>query len=121
MNFGIGTDIVDIERIEKVIARSKNFVSKVYTEKEILYCEAKNKVKFQSYAGKFAGKEAVSKALGTGVSGFSLKDIEIINNENGKPIVVLSDLLKEKLKDLKIEISISHEKKYAIAFVLIQN
>jgi len=115
---GIGTDIVEIHRIKKAIERSEHFKKRVFTEKEIEKVELK-KDPFPSYAGRFAGKEAISKAIGTGVRGFNLVDIEILNDELGKPIVVLYGSLKEKLENSKVELSISHSKEYATAFAVI--
>ena len=74
--YGIGTDIIEISRIEKAINQTSLFKRKVYTEKEIEHIE-KKRHPYASYAGRFAAKEAVSKAFGTGVHGFSLGDIEI--------------------------------------------
>lgn len=109
---GIGTDIIEIERIKKAIEK-KGFKERVFTEKELN--ELKNK-RIESYAGKFSAKEAISKALGTGVRGFSLVDIEILNDEMGKPKVYLKGALKDK--EVKIELSISHCKEYATATAL---
>ena len=86
--YGIGTDIIEISRIREAINRTSSFKRKVYTEKEIEYIE-KKKEPYASYAGRFAAKETVSKALGTGVRGFSLNDVEILNDELGKPTVTL--------------------------------
>ncbi|MGL4567841.1 MAG: holo-ACP synthase, partial [Fusobacteriaceae bacterium] len=73
----------------------------------------------ESYAGKFSAKEAVAKAFGTGVRGFDLKDIEILRDELGKPVVHLGEVLRERYKDHKIELSISHCKEYATAVAII--
>ena len=86
----------------------------VYTEKEIEIIEKKGS-KAASYAGRFSAKEAISKALGTGVRDFNLTDIEILNDELGKPYVVLKNELKGRMVDMRIEISISHSKEYATA------
>ncbi len=115
---GLGNDIIEIERIEKALLRTKSFKEKVYTKKEIEYAEKKNK-KYETFAGKFAAKEAIAKAFGTGVRDFSLIDIEILNDSVGKPYVVLKESLKEKYQDYKIEISISHSKTYAIATAIL--
>ncbi len=119
MIYGIGTDIVQIDRIKKNI-ENKNFIYKIYTEKEQIYLE-KRKFSPQTAAGIFAAKEAVSKALGTGISGFYLTDIEILKDEFDKPIVLLHNKALEISLDKgigKINISISHEKEYAIAFAV---
>ena len=116
--YGIGTDIIEISRIEKAINQTALFKKKVYTEKEIEHIE-KKKNPYASYAGRFASKEAVSKAFGTGVYGFSLSDIEILNDEMGKPYVTLYNAIKEKAQGLLIQISISHSREYAVSTVMI--
>ena len=116
--YGIGTDIIEISRIREAINRTLSFKRKVYTEKEIEYIE-KKKEPYASYAGRFAAKEAVSKALGTGVRGFSLNDVEILNDELGKPTVTLYNNLLNHVEDLKIQISISHSREYAVSTVII--
>ena len=116
--YGIGTDIIEISRIRDAINRTSSFKRKVYTEKEIEYIE-KKKEPYASYAGRFAAKEAVSKALGTGVRGFSLSDVEILNDELGKPNVILYNEILKHAKDLKIKISISHSREYAVSTVII--
>ena len=79
---GLGNDLIEIERIEKAVNRSDKFMEKIYSEKEREYLS--DKKGFASYAGKFAAKEAVAKAMGTGVRGFAMSDIEILNDEMGK-------------------------------------
>ena len=116
--YGIGTDIIEISRIRDAINRTSSFKRKVYTEKEIEYIE-KKKEPYASYAGRFAAKEAVSKALGTGVRGFSLSDVEILNDELGKPNVILYNEILKHAKALKIQISISHSREYAVSTVII--
>ena len=116
--YGIGTDIIEISRIRDAINRTSSFKKKVYTEKEIEYIEKKTEP-YASYAGRFAAKEAVSKALGTGVRGFSLSDVEILNDELGKPNVILYNEILKHAKDLKIQISISHSREYAVSTVII--
>ena len=116
--YGIGTDIIEIWRIKNAINNTALFKSKVYTKKEIEYIEKKRNP-YASYAGRFAAKEAVSKAFGTGVYGFSLKDIEILNDELGKPYVTLYGKIKKLSKNLKIQISISHSREYAVSTVII--
>ncbi len=116
--YGIGTDIIEISRIEKAINQTALFKKKVYTEKEIEHIE-KKKNPYASYAGRFAAKEAVSKAFGTGIYGFSLSDIEILNDEMGKPYVMLYNAIKEKAQGLVIQISISHSREYAVSTVII--
>ncbi|ENK1244357.1 holo-ACP synthase [Clostridium sporogenes] len=123
MIYGIGTDITEIKRIEKATTRNKNFINKLFTKDEVELWEKKN-FNLWFIAGRFAAKEAISKALGTGIRGFNFKDIEIINNELGKPEVVLKpkaeEIIKKISKNYKIHLSISHEKEYAIAYALLE-
>lgn len=113
---GIGNDIIEIYRIEKAMKR-KMFVEKVFTKKEIEQID-RHGAKVESYAGRFCAKEAISKAFGTGIRGFKLTDIEIINNELGKPEVFFYGELKIKNRSVKIELSISHTKEYATAVAI---
>ena len=92
--FGIGIDIIEINRIENVLERTPRFLERNFTEKEIDYFKQKN-FKSESIAGNFASKEAISKAIGTGIRGFRLKDIEILRDELGKPIVNTYNNLRE--------------------------
>lgn len=107
----VGIDIVEVERIKSAIEKNPKFIEKVFTEKEIEYCEAR-KNKYESYAGRFAAKEALSKAIGTGFRDLSFLDIEVTNNALGNP--------KISYKDIKASISISHETHYAISIVIIE-
>src|ERR1035437_7637538 len=89
MIIGTGIDITDIEGIKTSFEQNKRFVYRVFTAYEIEYCESKP-FKYQHYSGRFAAKEAMMKALGTGWNnGISWKQIEVINNSNGKPEIVL--------------------------------
>lgn len=124
-----GVDIVEIDRVKRVIdKRGQAFVKKVFTRREIEYCEGKKISKYHSYSARFAAKEAVAKALGTGFgkgSGLKdgLKDIEILNDESGKPYVVLSGKFQECFKSLNgksISLSMSHCKNYAVAHVIVE-
>jgi holo-[acyl-carrier protein] synthase len=123
--FGIGTDIVNIKRIEKSIKLNGNkFKNKIFSKNEILYCE-KKKNPFPFYAKRFAAKEALSKALGTGIQkDVKFKNIEILNNINGKPSIKLkgtTDLfLKKKIKKKYfIYLSLSDDMPWAQATVII--
>ena len=118
----IGVDIVHIERISKNIDDiNDRFINRVYTKDEINYCKNKNNISLH-FAGKLAGKEAVSKALKMSwKKGVNWKDIEIINEENGIPSVVLRGEAKKVADERKIkniQLSISHENEYAIAFAI---
>ena len=121
MIVGIGNDIIEIERIEKAILK-EGFKNKVYTQRELENIEKRGN-RIETYAGIFSAKEAISKAIGTGVREFSLTDLEILNDDLGKPYVVVSEkldkILKTKKEDYQIEISISHSKKYATAMAII--
>ena len=119
-----GVDIIEIDRIRKSLEELESFRSRVFTDHEICYCEGRNKAKYESYAARFAAKEAVLKALGTGLSdGLVLKDIEIRNDERGKPEVVLMRRALEVYRRLgagSIDISLSHCGGYAVAFAVIE-
>ena len=115
---GLGTDIVEVKRIEKAINKTSVFVTKVFTAKEIEYCESKPN-KYERYAGRFCAKEAVSKALGTGVRDFKLCDIEINNDSLGKPEVILYGALESKRNNIEIHLTISHCKEYGTATAII--
>ncbi|MDO4618756.1 MAG: holo-ACP synthase [Clostridia bacterium] len=119
MIFGIGTDIVKVKRIEKLMEK-EGFLDRIFTGREVEYFK-KHNMKSESVAAGFAAKEAVSKAMGTGISGFNFSDIEILHEENGKPNVNLLGKAKELSGDRKIHISISHERENAIAFCVIED
>ena len=114
----IGTDIIAIARIEKAIERwRERFLRRVYTEPELRLCRRKP----SRLAGRFAGKEAVMKALGTGAKGVSWREIEILSERSGKPVVNLHGKARDKADELgldKLAISLSDSKEYAIAFVV---
>lgn len=118
MNIGeIGIDIIEIKRIEKAINNNPRFLEKMFTEKEIEYFEAKN-FKVETIAGNFAAKEAISKAMGTGIRNFKFKDIEVLRNDLGKPIVKTYNNLKDiciHYNVIEVKVSISHCKEYAVA------
>jgi len=124
--FGIGTDIVNIRRIKKTIQKkNKKFKERIFCVNEIKYCENK-KNPFSYYAKRFAAKEALSKALGTGIrKGINFKDIEVSNDKLGKPMIKLSSnvekYLKKKIKSKKyyIYLSISDDSPWAQATVII--
>ena len=124
MIIGCGIDLVKIERIEKIIKKwGDNFIFRIFTSLEKEYCEKKKGNKYQSYAGKFAAKEALLKALGLGLREANWKEIEVTNNELGQPIINTSGKLKNiaLAKGVsKYFISISHAKEYAIAQVILE-
>jgi len=116
----IGVDITEIERINDLINRYGNrFLKRVFTDKEIEYCN-KKATAASSYAARFATKEAVFKATGLGLNqGMSWRDIEVLNDQNGKPFIKLSGITKEKLNSKKIHLSLSHSKGHAISMVVV--
>ncbi len=119
--FSIGVDIVQVKRIEKLMEkRTEQFYGKIFTEKEILYIYERSSNP-KTVAGLFSAKEAIVKALGTGIGRISWLDIEIIHDDYGKPLVNKSDKLNTILLERgkkSIDISISHEEDYAIAFAI---
>ena len=121
MIVGIGNDIIEIERIEKAISK-EGFKAKVFTQREIENI-VKRGNRTETYAGIFSAKEAISKAIGTGVREFALTDLEILNDDLGKPYVIVSDklnkIIQRKKESYQIEIAISHSKKYATAMAII--
>ncbi len=121
MKIKCGTDIIEIERIKESIDSLKGkFIERVFTESEIQYCESKKSQKYQHYAARFAAKEAVFKAISDSIKDkFSIcwKDIEILNNEEGRPFV---KIIGVNLKNIEsIDLSISHCKQYATAVAII--
>lgn len=116
-----GTDIIEIERIKKSIERSgERFLHLIYTPNEIKYCESKKNAKYSHYAGRFAAKEALYKAVYPMLKerfGITWKNAQIINDENGKPKIEFLGIEFEQIKS--IDISISHCKEYATANVTI--
>lgn len=122
MIVGIGTDIIEINRIENKLRKGENFKHKIFSENEILYCE-KRENKFESYAVRFAAKEAFLKALGIGIFEFNeLNQIEIITDQKGKPSINLNiEALKafENFNIGEIHLSLSHSNTHALAFVVI--
>jgi len=117
-----GTDIIEIARIKDAIEK-EGFKERVYTEKEIEYCESKNIQKYQSYSGRFAAKEAIFKALSTLIEDkYKIKwtDFEIINDKEGKPNVQINTDIIDKSLIKNIDISISHCKEYATAVCIME-
>ena len=121
---GIGTDIVDVNRIKKSI-KNKIFLSRLFSKEEIFKCSKLNNSS-NCYAKRFAAKEAFVKALGTGIAnGINFNEIIVLNEKNGKPFIKIigktKKIVNKKLKKTKskISLSLSDEKKYAVAFVTI--
>ena len=117
MIFGIGTDIVEISRIAQAI-QSRAFLAKCFTDAEITRCNTGGVKSAENFAGYFAAKEAVAKALGTGFRGFTPRDIEIYHNEAGKPLVRLAPHIPAPA-GAAIHVSISHGKDHATAMTII--
>ena len=121
--FGIGTDIVKVDRIKKLINK-KSFLNRLFNKYEILKCK-KKKYSSNCLAKRFAAKEAFSKALGTGISrGINFNEIVVLNEKNGKPFIRLIDKTKKIVerkikKKYKISLSLTDEENYAVAFVTI--
>ena len=119
---GIGTDLIEIVRIQRAIEKNPHFMERVYTANEIAYCRRKKNA-WQSFAARFAAKEAVSKALGTGIGPVGLIEIEILNAENGQPKVVLHGKALQLAADRNIQrvhISLSHSEAYAMATAVLE-
>jgi len=115
-----GTDIIEISRIKESIERSgKSFLNIIYTPEEIEYCESKKNAKYYHYAGRFAAKEAIYKAVSALLKNkfdISWKNAQVINDANGNPKI---EFIGIDIKNLKnIDISISHCKEYAVATVI---
>lgn len=123
MIIGIGTDIIEIDRVA-LACENQNFRIKYFTKAELDYFDKLKNKGAESMAGSFAAKEAVAKALGTGFSGFMPGDIEILRRESGKPIVKLYGnalTISQNMNISQIHISISHCKKMAIAYAVAEN
>lgn len=116
---GIGVDIIEIKRIKEAVKNhGEKFLNRIYTERELKYCFAfaKEKIRFPELAVRFAAKEAYTKALGTGIRGIHFKEIEIINNQLGKPHIAVNG------KTLpNVHVSLSHSQEFAVAMVTIEN
>lgn len=123
MIVGIGTDIVRVDRISRLLERYPDFVQRVFSAGEISYCRDKASPE-QSYAARFAAKEAVMKALGTGWDGqVNWRDIEVQSGGDGKPQIRLHGGAREKMALLEadsVQLSLAHEREYALAFVVLE-
>ncbi|MCI0473230.1 MAG: holo-ACP synthase [Ignavibacteria bacterium] len=117
---GIGIDIIDIKRIKSISEKfGDKFFERIFTDKEIEYCKSFKAKPDPHFAGRFASKEAYSKALGTGISkDFKWKDIEILNDERGKPYI--HHTAESEFSKYKYYISISHTDEYASAVVIME-
>jgi holo-[acyl-carrier protein] synthase len=121
--YGIGTDILEVERMAKMVARGRQYLKTIFTVKEMEYCEAKAR-QSEHYAARYAAKEAILKALGTGWrDGLAYSEIEILNDELGKPRVFLHGKVKDFFDRQQVKqasISLSHTDKIAIAIAILE-
>lgn len=117
---GIGCDIIEVERVAQVLERhGPSFLAKSFTPNEQAYC-LKHKMPARHFAGRFAAKEAVAKALGCGFgASLAFLDIEILNNPAGQPHATLTAEAAERFGHPEIHLSISHAKLYATAFAIV--
>jgi holo-[acyl-carrier protein] synthase len=124
MIFGIGTDLIEVERVAEKMEKKQGFKELVFSAGEIIYCEART-YKYEHYAARFAAKEAFLKAIGTGWrNGTAFNEIEIYNDEEGKPEIRFHGLTAKTIADLKlgkIFVSLSHLKTMACAMVIIES
>jgi len=122
MIIGIGTDIIEIQRIEKAIEQyGENFLRRIFTDTERNYCEQFNDTKYLHYAARFAAKEAFSKAIGTGITeGFKFSEIGVKNEKSGKPKIEMFGGMAKQWGDCIVLVTLSHTNKNATAFVLIE-
>ena len=122
MIIGIGSDMIELDRVTEKVNKDKGFREKVFSQNEIDFCESN--LKFENYAARFAAKEAFLKATGFGLLlGYDLSRIEIVNDDKGKPSIVLNGNFAELAKQNswnKIHLSISHLKQVACAVVIIE-
>ena len=123
---GLGVDIVEIERMRSILERTKSFAEKVFSEAERTYCDKKSNPAAH-YATRFAAKEAVVKALGTGFSdGIWVRDIEVVRTAKGRPQVVLSGRAKEVaeqqgVREISISLSYTHTEAVACAMAITES
>jgi len=118
MKLATGVDLIEIARIEEVVARhGKHYLERIFTAAELEYCGKRA----ESLAGRFAAKEAVAKALGTGIGDVTWTEIEILGDEQNAPKLTLSGMAETKAKELGLtnwSVSISHSQSHSVAFVV---
>ena len=121
MKISCGVDIIEIDRVKESIEQlGDKFLNRVFTDKEIEYCESRKNQKYQHYAARFAAKEAAFKAVSGQIDdkyNVCWKDFEVTNDEQGRPIIKLVGIDEKSIEN--IDISISHCKKYAVANVTV--
>lgn len=124
MIVSIGSDIIEVYRIRETIARTPRFAERVFTIAEREYCESKGKAAAQSYAARFAAKEAFLKALKTGWRGkLAWHDIEIVSDEMGAPSLLLSGAALEMVESMgakRVHLTLSHTTEHAVANVILE-
>ncbi len=117
-SYAVGIDIVELERVAAALKRhGQRFIDRVYTPIEAAICRGRP----GEFAARFAAKEAVMKALGTGARGVAWREIEVLPNRRGKPLVYLHGRAQERAKEIELDgldLSMSHSRQYAIAFVV---
>jgi holo-[acyl-carrier protein] synthase len=126
MVLGLGTDLIEISRIEESIRQfGQRFLDRVYTPDEIAYCQRKKKHAAESFAARFAAKEAGAKALGTGISrGVSWKELEVRREPGGRPTLHLTGRARERARELRISrlsLSLTHSRDVAMAVVVAED
>jgi holo-[acyl-carrier protein] synthase len=126
MVLGLGTDMIEISRIEESIRNfGQRFLDRVYTPQEIAYCRRKKKHASESFAARFAAKEAGAKALGTGIShGVSWKELEVRREPSGRPTLHLSGRALERAEELgirRLSLSLTHGRDTAMAVVIAED
>ena len=113
--YGIGIDLIEVIRIKDAIEKFPKFLRKIFTDQEVKYCTSRGKNKYQSFASRFAAKEATAKSLGKGLGNvIFFKEIEVLNYENGMPYIVLHNKTKNycmnnNIKEIKITLSSSKD------------
>jgi holo-[acyl-carrier protein] synthase len=114
----VGVDAIEIDRIRRSIERfGRRFLSRVYTEREVAYCQGR----IPEFAARFAAKEAISKALGTGIRGIIWREMEILPDRRGKPLVFLHGRAANRAAELglaEFAVSLTHARELAIAVVV---
>ena len=118
MKLATGVDLIEVARIEEVIARhGKHYLERIYTQAELEQCGKRA----ESLAGRFAAKEAVAKALGCGIGDVAWKEIEILGDEQNAPMLTLYGEARDKAQELGLttwSVSISHSQSHSVAFVV---
>lgn len=122
MIIGIGTDVVDVARIERSVAEyGDRFLRRIFTQTEIDYCDHFGDTRFLHYAARFAAKEAFSKAIGTGMrDGMAFSLVGIRNKATGEPVMELQGLMLERWGNHIIHVSLSHTSSVALAVVVLE-